>query len=161
MNIEIEYKFLVSMSFFESIKETQTPTVIEQAYLLDGKDFHMRVRIEHTLGSPNKKKASLTTKTGKKPSREEYEIDIPLDYAVVLVKNSISILRKWRYKIKIKELTWELDYYPDDNLVVAEVEVPTLDYPINMPSWVIKEVTKDSKYSNTTLAKKNKAKINP
>jgi CYTH domain-containing protein len=158
MNLEIEYKYLVDPFFFKTIPLSYEPVVINQAYLMDEKDFNMRVRIEHPIKDPTDKKASLTTKTGKKPAREEYEITIPLDYAEVLFANSFSSLQKLRYKVPFGGLTWEIDHYPEHDLVIAEVEVPSLDYKVLLPPWAIKEVTHDGKYSNTNLARKHKNK---
>lgn len=154
MNLEIEYRYLVDRKFFNSIKDTIVPLVIHQAYLMDKKDFHMRIRIQHPANNPTQKKATLTSKTGKKPLRQEYEVEIPLDYAEILYKNSISTLVKFRYEVVHAGLTWEIDYFPDHNLIVSEVEVSSLDQKISLPDWALKEVTKDNKYSNTTLAKK-------
>lgn len=155
MNLEIEYRYLIDRSFFNNhIRGVITPSIITQSYLIHQKEFHMRLRVEHPANKPSEKKATLTTKTGKKPKRQEYEITIPLDYAEVLYQNALSTLTKWRYKVEYSGLTWEIDYYPDHDLVIGEVEVPSEDFQVLLPNWALNEVTLDNKYSNTTLAKK-------
>ena len=52
---------------------------------------------------------------------------------------------------------WEVDRFLDRNLVMAEVEIPSADFNLQMPLWlasyVVKEVTDDPSYLNVNLAK--------
>lgn len=151
MNVEIEYRFLITKEKFKEVQSTLLPKVIQQGYLLNEKAFHTRVRIESFNGES---KSSLTTKIGKKPAREEYEEEIKLDHAQILFNKSKKKLIKWRYEVMDEfNQKWEIDFYPDHNLVVAEIEVSSLDYVIQKPSWVGMEVTHNNKFSNTSLAR--------
>lgn len=60
-------------------------------------------------------------------------------------------------------LRWEIDFFLGDNapLVVAEIEMPTKDYPLEKhawPDWIGPEVTKDPKFKNKNLSQKPFAK---
>lgn len=157
--LEVEYRFLVQKSFLKELQETVTPTVIYQGYLKKGKEFHLRIRVEHPLNRPDKLKATLTTKTGKKPARMEYEAIVENDHGLILLEKASTALMKLRYKVEHKGLIWEIDYYPDKKYLVAEVELPSKDYPFEKPDWAGKEVTFSQKYSNMVIAKKKKYKL--
>lgn len=153
MNMEIEYRYLLTKAKIDEIRRGVVPKIIRQSYLIKEKAFHIRVRIEHMENTPSQVKASVTTKVGKKPARQEYENELSLDHAEELFNNSISQLIKYRYEFKDEHnQTWELDFYPAQQICVAELEVPSIDYKPILPEWVVKEVTQDDKYSNTTLA---------
>ena len=52
-------------------------------------------------------------------------------------------------------LNWEIDCFEGDNsgLIIVEIEIPTPDYPLMIPPWLGKEVTKDGEnWSNYALA---------
>lgn len=64
---------------------------------------------------------------------------------------------KRRHKIHHHGLTWEIDDFADRELVLAEVEVPFEDSPVEPPEWlkpyVVREVTGEDEFSNLQLAK--------
>ncbi len=66
-------------------------------------------------------------------------------------------LTKRRYTIPDGDLTWEIDEFTDRDLVLAEVELPDADAPVEIPSWlaphVVREVTGEPEYGNATLAR--------
>jgi CYTH domain-containing protein len=41
---------------------------------------------------------------------------------------------------------------PHAGLILAEVELPTADHPVALPSWLGEEVTGNPAYYNSTLA---------
>jgi CYTH domain-containing protein len=64
---------------------------------------------------------------------------------------------KRRHKVHHRGLTWEIDDFADRELVLAEVEVPFEDSPVEPPEWlkpyVVREVTGEDEFSNLQLAK--------
>ncbi|HJN55835.1 MAG TPA: hypothetical protein QF646_05570 [Candidatus Poseidoniales archaeon] len=52
-------------------------------------------------------------------------------------------------------LIWEIDRYirPQLDLILAEVELSHIEQAVDIPPWVIQEVTHDSTYTNSELAK--------
>lgn len=157
--LEVEYRFLVDKNFLKELQSTIEPVVIYQGYLKKGKEFHLRVRVEHPLSQPNAMTATLTSKTGKKPARMEYESSLSVEHGVLLLEKADTALKKLRYKLNFKGLVWEIDYYPDKKYLVAEVELPSPDFPFEKPTWAGKDVTFSRKYSNMVIAKKHKYKI--
>lgn len=64
---------------------------------------------------------------------------------------------KRRYLREHDGLVWEIDFFTDRDLVLAEVELPATDTPITFPPWlaphVVREVTDDPEYVNANLAR--------
>jgi CYTH domain-containing protein len=89
-------------------------------------------------------------------SRPEYEYPIPAaDAQEMLDKLCESpLIEKTRYKIDLAGLTWEIDEFAGENqgLIVAEVELSDENHIIELPDWIDKEVSGDSRYYNVNLA---------
>jgi adenylate cyclase len=52
--------------------------------------------------------------------------------------------------------TWEIDVFFGDNegLIVAEVELASVDEEVKLPDWIYKEVSDDKRYYNSSLCLK-------
>ena len=66
-------------------------------------------------------------------------------------------LRKRRYSIRESDdLVWEVDEFLDRNLVLAEIELPSVDTSFELPEWMRdvldREVTDEPEYTNARLA---------
>jgi adenylate cyclase len=90
-------------------------------------------------------------------SRSEYEYEIPKIQALALLDLVCDRpqIEKYRYKIAIGDLVWEVDEFLGGNagLVVAEVELASASQSIDLPDWVGTEVSDDVRYFNSYLAK--------
>jgi CYTH domain-containing protein len=68
-----------------------------------------------------------------------------------------SRLRKRRYRVPEGKLTWEIDQFLDRDLVLAEVELPSMDVEVTLPAWLLpcvrREVTDEPGYSNVELSR--------
>lgn len=148
MGIEIERKFLVVRDLWNPDVEG---TVIRQGYLSTDPERNVRVRVCGTS-------AFLTIK-GKAVgiSRLEIEYPIPLvDASALLELCHRPLIEKVRYEIPEGTLTWEVDVFTAENegLMIAEIELPDESTPFTKPAWLGKEVTTDSRYSNSSLCVK-------
>ena len=152
MPVEIERKFLVENdNWFSQVTHT---TQIRQGYLVPfSKDAKasVRVRVDGDKANINIKSATLGM------HRMEYEYDIPKDEAVELldtlcVKPQIA---KNRHFVKQGKHTWEIDEFFGDNagLIVAEIELDSVDEKFELPDWAGMEVTDDERYYNVNLSK--------
>ena len=87
-------------------------------------------------------------------SRFEWEKKISLNEAVELMKlcGDEQILKN-RYFIKHDKVIFEVDEFLNDNkgLVIAEVELKTINQKIILPKWIGEEVTGNNKYYNLSL----------
>lgn len=145
MGKEIERKFLVD---FDSIENFDDEFYIQQGYLLNTREKVVRIRL-------TKQKSYITVK-GKNDGAErpEFEYEIPeFDAKEMLETLCEDVIEKTRYLFHIFGDVWDIDVFHGNNegLIVAEVEIPTKDYELTLPKWVIKEVTDNPKYYNNNL----------
>ena len=66
-----------------------------------------------------------------------------------------NILEKYRYLVKNKKHTFEIDVFLGDNkgLIVAEIELESENENFEKPLWLGAEVTGEAKYYNSSLSK--------
>ena len=148
MAVEIEKKYLIDL---EKLGNLENPNRIKQGYLSINKDAVVRVRVKNEKGY-------LTIKGSNNGiSRLEFEYEIPYEEANEMLDKLCQkpIIDKIRYIIKHDIHIWEIDIFYGDNegLVVAEVELKDENEKINLPSWIIKEVSNDNRYFNSNLMK--------
>ncbi len=150
--IEIERKFLVKDMMFIEIAEKHYR--IKQAYLSSAPERTVRVRIRD-------EKAFLTIK-GKSSedgtSRYEWEKEIPIEEAIELMKLAEPLpIEKTRYIVPFKGSIYEVDVFENHHkgLIIAEIELNSVNEIFHKPNWLGKEVTGQKEYYNSYL--KNKA----
>ena len=150
MSFEIERKFLVRSSDWRELAIEHSN--IRQAYLsTDGKSS-IRVRIR------DNRSATLSVKS--RPSslrRLELEYPIPVLEAEALMQlRQSGIVEKVRYIVPAGTLKWEIDVFLGDNLglLIAEIELPEENHPIEVPAWIGAEVTGQAQYYNGSLAQR-------
>ncbi|NDV57821.1 CYTH domain-containing protein [Bacteroides sp. 519] len=147
---EIERKFLVSGNFkSQAIRSVR----ITQGYLSSIPERTVRVRIKGDKGFITIK--GISDASG--ASRYEWEKEIPVSEVEELLKLcEPGLIDKTRYLIPVGKHTYEVDEFYGDNegLVVAEVELTSLDEAFYKPEWLGREVTGDSRYYNSMLMKK-------
>lgn len=143
---EIEFKFLVKNRLFEEMAETSTEII--QGYI-DRTPEHV-VRVRKKGGE-----CFLTVKgKNKGAERLEFEYSIPEeDFRQLLTLCSGNVIEKVRYLVKYEGFTWEVDVFKGNlkPLVLAEVEVPSIDTPFPLPPFVGEDVTNDPRYYNSNL----------
>ncbi len=148
MAIEIERKFLVRSNEWRTLG---TGTLYRQGYIsTQAQTTTVRVRIvsDH---------AYLTIK-GKTQgqARAEFEYPIPLADAQIMLETLCDrpLIEKFRYRILLGDLVWEVDEFRGDNagLIIAEVELIEENQIIELPDWIGQEVTHELKYYNVSLA---------
>ncbi|MFM7384682.1 MAG: CYTH domain-containing protein [Microcystaceae cyanobacterium] len=146
MATEIERKFLVNGDQWRSLAVGQRYC---QGYLPTQDNVTVRVRI---VGE----KAYLTLKGPTQGmSRSEFEYDIPVTDAEILLNTLCQRpwIEKWRYRIPMGDLVWEVDEFLGENqgLILAEVELVSEDQTFDRPDWIGPEVTGDRRYYNSNL----------
>jgi adenylate cyclase len=144
--LEIERKFLVKNNAW---RKGAKGIDYQQGYLSTDSPRTVRVRLEGRFGK-------LTIKGKKKGiAGDEFEYDIPANDAKYLLRNLCKqpIIQKKRYKIPFEGLVWEVDVFYGQNkgLVIAEVELESIEQNFNIPKWIGKEVTQDRRFRNANL----------
>lgn len=151
MALEIERRFLVAEQDAKTViagLDAAAGIEIVQGYLTEDPDRALRVRI----AGP---KAYLTLKGRKtQGAGTEIESEIPIEIARALMEIcGAHVVRKTRYRIPYGDLAIELDVFASPvGLIVAEVELPSIDTPLDIPSWFGREITDAPEYSNQSLA---------
>lgn len=150
MPLEIERKFLLAAEGWKH--EAKRRLVMRQGYLVaTGGLASVRVRVDGLSAALNIKAAVVGS------ARAEYEYPIPVDQAEqMLATLCVGRVEKTRHYVEREGLTWEIDEFHGDNagLVVAEIELDTVDQPFSKPDWLGREVTDDARYYNHALALK-------
>ncbi len=147
-NIEIERKFLVTS---DDWKGASQGILFRQGYLTTEPGRTVRVRLEGEEGK-------LTIKGQKENgSGDEFEYEIPGDEAAYLIDQLClkPSIEKMRYKINYKGNTWEVDQFFGKNLglILAEIELDSVNQEFEKPDWIGEDVTEDSRYKNANLVK--------
>ena len=148
MGRECERKYLVRRDLWHP--DPARGVRYRQGYLSSDPARIVRVRIAGDQGFLTIK--GLTTGI----ERAEFEYAIPLADAAFMLDQLCTrpLVEKVRHRIDYAGRTWEVDEFEGDNagLVVAEVELPAPDAPVQLPPWVGREVSDDPRYFNSNLA---------
>lgn len=148
MALEIERKFLVRSDAYKT--EAFRKTEIMQGYIASGNGRTVRIRIRDDKGYLTIKGPSFDGGL----SRFEWEHEIALSEARELMQLcEPGIIHKTRYKVQAGDLIFEVDEFYGENqgLVVAEIELPSLQASFVIPEWLGEEVTGQKKYYNAQL----------
>lgn len=150
MSQEIERKFLVKDSSYKDMAVSSSRII--QGYICSERGKTVRVRIRDNKGFLTIKGASADNGL----SRYEWEHEIPVDEARELMKLcQPGMIDKTRYLVKFGKHIFEVDefYGENEGLVVAEVELATVDEKHEVPPFLGEEVTGQVKYYNSFLMK--------
>lgn len=146
MGTEIERKFLLASDRWRTL--VQRSDYIRDGLLSASEDRKTRVRIIGT-------RATLAVKTKRIAGRrDEFEYEIPLTDAERLLECcGGNALAKTRHYIPYGDLTWEIDEYDGllKGMILAEIEVATIDQPIEIPDWIGREVTLQPSYRKINM----------
>ena len=144
---EIERKFLVHPRKWSDLG---AGLLIRQGYLCVTKKSSVRARTYGDRGYVTIKGHTSDI------TRDEYEYEIPFSDANEILDKLCEHppIEKTRYRIVYKGHTWEVDEFGGANhgLTVAEVELKDPKEEVELPDWVDREVSGDSRYYNSSLS---------
>ena len=149
MGREIERKFLVRGEYKS---QAYAQSRIVQGYICSARGRTVRVRIRDAKGYLTIKGAADAAGL----SRYEWEKEIPLIEAQELMKLcEPGVIDKTRYLVRCGKHVFEVDEFYGDNegLVVADVELASVDEDFEKPDFIGEEVTGDVRYYNSQLMK--------
>ncbi|MBO7192510.1 MAG: CYTH domain-containing protein [Bacteroidales bacterium] len=148
MPLEIERKFLIAGDFRPFVCESFR---IAQGYLCCDARRTVRVRVKGDVGY-------ITVKGKSKDgglSRFEWEKEISRQEAEALLPLcEPGIIDKFRHLVEFEGHTFEVDEFLGENegLVLAELELSSVDEYFLRPEWLGEEVTGDRRYYNSYLS---------
>lgn len=148
---EIERKFLVDTGKIKPILDASTKRYsLSQYYIAASRELAIRLRME------NAQRVILAIKSGTNPMEmNEFEFVLPWDEYEDRRKEMVGVeIIKLRHYIEFDNRTWEVDVFFGDleGLIVAEIECDDAADITNLPDWVTKEVTFDTRFKNARLA---------
>jgi len=147
MALEIERRFLIKNDNWKEFINKKI--YIEQGYLsktIDG--WIIRVRL---IG----KNSKITFKKHIKGfTNFEFEYSIPRSDAETIMSNLSNTIKKDRYFLEIEKKSWIIDCFKENNypLEIAEIELSNEEEDLILPSFISKEITGLTPYSNFSLA---------
>ena len=149
MALEIERRFLIQN---DSWKEFITKKIfIEQGYLSKSLDDWI-IRIRFT----GKDFKIALKKHIKSFTNFEFEYSIPRKDGETIMSNLSSTIQKERFFLEVEKQFWIIDCFKAKNypLEIAEIEISREDEDLILPSFISKEITGMTHYSNFSLSKK-------
>lgn len=153
MALEIERRFLVASDGWRSLAGAAQP--LRQGYLAGSREG---VTVRLRLRDSDQGRAEQAWLTLKAPAagfaRHEFEYAIPVADAEDLWQLAPHRLTKTRFALACPGGDWVVDVFAAENapLVLAEVELPAADAPLELPPWCGRELTGDDRWSNAALA---------
>lgn len=150
MPFEIERKYLVKHDLWNALAKPQGE-YYRQGYVVNEISKTVRVRATENQGF-----ITIKGKTDNPAIKPEYEYQIPKAEAIELLDGFTgNNIEKTRYKIDYEGKLWEIDVFQGDNegLIVAEIELNSIEESYQIPEWIDYEVTHDDRYFNANLSK--------
>ena len=148
MALEIERRFLLKN---DNWKEFITKKIyIEQGYLTKSLDDWI-VRIRTT----DEEFRIAFKKHIKNFTSFEYEYSIPRKDGAKIMSTLSHTIKKERFFLEVENKSWIIDCFKENNylLKIAEIELSREEEDLRLPSFVSKEITGLTHYSNFSLAK--------
>ena len=147
MALEIERRFLIKNDNWKEFITNKI--IIEQGYLAQSLDDWI-TRIRFT-GKDYKiaLKKHITSFTN-----FEFEYSIPRKDGETIMSNLSNIIKKERFFLEVEKKSWIIDCFKENNypLEIAEIELSKEEEDLFLPSFISKEITGQTHYSNFNLA---------
>jgi len=147
MAFEIERRFLIKNDNWK--KFITKKIYIEQGYLSKSLDGWI-TRIRFT----GKNSKIALKKHIKGFTNFEFEYSIPRSDAETIISNLSNTIKKERFFLKVEKKSWIVDCFKENNypLKIAEIELSNEEEDLSLPSFISKEITGLTHYSNFNLA---------
>ena len=114
-------------------------------------------RVRRTVDRDGRRRHFLTRKRGSGLVREEEEREIDeATFERLWRETGYRRIIKDRHRVPEGDLVWEIDRFETPPIVLAEVELPSVDRAVAIPAWlegwIEREVTEDPAYRNSAIA---------
>ena len=147
MALEIERRFLVKNDNWKKLIIKRI--FIEQGYLSKSLDDWI-IRIRFT----GKEYKIALKKHIESFTNFEFEYSIPRKDGETIMSNLSNIIKKERFYLEVEKKSWIIDCFKENNypLEIAEIELSNEEEDLFLPSFISKEITGLTHYSNFSLA---------
>ena len=148
MALEIERRFLIKNDNWK--KFITNKIFIQQGYLSKGLDDWI-IRIRFT----GKDFKIALKKHIESYTNYEFEYSIPRKDGETIMSNLSNTIKKERYFLEVEKKSWIIDCFKEKNypLKIAEIELSKEEQELSLPTFISKEITGVTNYSNLSLAK--------
>lgn len=147
MATEIEHKFLIVNDDWR--EQVMRSVEYRQGYLSNNKHASVRIRIAGDIANINVKGMTVGVQ------RPEYEYPVPLADANEMLDQLCMrpMIEKIRHFVEYGGKIWEIDEFSGDNagLIVAEIELESVDEVFEIPGWAGADVSGVERYYNVAL----------
>lgn len=147
MGTEIEKKYLIVSDDWR--KHADTGIYMVQGYMSSNEKSSVRIRINGDSANLNIKSKTIGIQ------RSEYDYVIPVDEAKEILETLCDkpFIEKTRFLVMHEGHEWEIDVFAGDNdgLIVAELELDSIDEKFALPDWIGDDVSNDPRYYNVCL----------
>jgi len=153
--LEIERKFLLKR--LPKVKPVDNIDIIQYYWKNPATNIWERFRYQKSKLTGDKKYIHCI-KINKGPGiNEETETDITkAEYKEAILKCTKTISKNRHIYIQ-DDIKWEVDKFKNIDVVVAEAEIPSMEYDLKIPRYIqnkmIMEVTEFKEFSNRSLAR--------
>ena len=158
---EIERQYIVNTDHpdWEKLRDSLPSKKIVQATIHRGEKNKLRVRLIEDMKTGTKSaaftfKVNIKTKKDQPNVRDEYEWEVPYRVALYIMIGHADVT-KIRYEYRHTDgKIWEFDEYRDHNhgIVLADIELKSLDEKFDIPTLLGQEVTKNKKITNNSFS---------
>ena len=147
MALEIERRFLIKNDNWK--KFTTKQIFIEQGYLSKSLDDWI-IRIRFT----GKDYKIALKKHIESFTNFEFEYSIPRKDGEIIMSNLSNTIKKERFYLEVEKKSWIIDCFKENNypLEIAEIELSNEEEDLLLPSFISKEITGLTHFSNFSLA---------
>lgn len=156
--VEIERKFLIEPIKFKEYlnlcdKYNKCFKTIIQFYPYIDDHMEVRIRLTDDLGYMFTKYFNNANLLSRREFVSVMDEDTCKEYKKYIETHNVKYIEKNRYDVFYKGHLFEIDCFKKDNegLYLAEVEIESENENIELPEFIIKEVTGDTKYYNKNL----------
>ena len=149
MALEIERRFLIKNDNWKEFITNKI--IIEQGYLAQSLDDWI-TRIRFT----GKDYKIAIKKHIKSFTNFEFEYSIPQKDGKTIISNLSKTIKKERFFLEVENKFWIIDRFKEDNypLEIAEIELANEEEDLYLPSFISREITGLTNYTNISLANK-------
>lgn len=152
---EIERKYLLS-ALPHKAKESPNKFIVEHGWI-PGEVIQERITWNSRGGGEYWRAIKFGKGIERLEAQERLSSHDDLDLWFRLRDLTTKRISKTRFIVDDGGFKWEIDFFHDRDLVLAEIEIPSIETPIVFPDWlkpnILHEVTDDPAFLNINLAK--------
>lgn len=158
---EIERQYVVNTEHpeWQKAKESSRKILIIQATIHRGEGNKLRVRLFEDMQTGLKTayftfKVNVKSKKSEPKIRDEYEWEVPYRVALYIMIGHKEVKKLRHIYTHTDGKVWDLDEYQAENtgIVLADIELSTIDEKFKLPDFLGQETTKDSRITNNSFS---------